>query len=530
MKKIISFVAAILMLLCLPLSVSAAEEGDLTYWYSDEGMVIYVRWDVEQPKIQFVDPDGVVYDPTVEQTGTVAAVIGNTLYYYIEAPAQGRWLYSYEKGKNTTVELHVQENNTPLEVTSFTIGEVTDNRLDATFMVSGPEDQHYSYRISAVVDGITGEKELSYGYGYTAREETVTVYLDSLSSYSAYKLKLYVYYEANSVEVYDIAYSEAFSVTNTSGDENTPAFCVTVQPDEYLLFVNWGEVNWQVESILVAVFEDGAEPSYDTYDPNEITGVQLSFAPSTKVVEVEMSAKVDGVSTTPIRKKLTVADMALSCPTEDAVNYVNYPITYTGIDKVMAELTVNDQTSSYQLEGDGILNVPLNDNWNELSLSYTDSQGVIWQISRKVFVDRLAPVLNMSQEYDGMAVEGKKLVVSGTVLDYHSVTVNDKEVTVNSDGSFSMELDLADGENILTVVAKDALGNESRYAAKVFSGKVTASAGGTQNQQQDAPGGFAEKLLGEGKYWALLGSGIIAVLVVGYALIFWRKEKKDETV
>lgn len=532
MKRIISITLALLVMLCLPLTANAApQSGDLTYWNSDDGMVICVRWDVEQPSVKFTDPNGQTYDPTVEKDGTVASVMGNALYYFVETPAKGRWKYSYEQGTNTKVEVFVQENETPLEVESFTIDPVSGDSLTAKFRVTGPKDQWIQYRISAVVDGKDGEKELTSGSASTDQDVTATVDLSRLTSYNNYKLKLYVYYNSNGSELSDTAYSDSFSYTNSAQDNRAPNFSVTIRPDEYLLLVDWKDADtWYIDSILVAVIEDGGEPNFDTYEPGRVSSIELSYAPTTKVVEVEMSAKVNGVSTTPVRKTMNVADMAISCPGEDAINYVNYPVTYTNINKVMATMTVNEVATEYQLSGSGILNVQLKDSWNNLSMNYTDDNGVIWQINRKVFVDRTAPILSMSQNYDGMAVQGNKLVIGGSVKDGTQVAINGETVELSADGLFSKELTLKSGENIVSVSAMDGLGNEARYTAKVYSGERPASAG-EQNGQAGAAGGFAAKILDGNSYWALLASGILAVLVIVYGVIFWRKEKKkDETV
>lgn len=525
MKKIVSVILVLLVVMSLPITAYAETVEDTLYYYGDGSMTIYVRWDVEQPSVQFTDPRGNVYDPKVEAEGTGAAVMGNTLYYYIESPAKGTWRYTYEKGNNTSVEVGIVSNADPLTVESFTIDQVSGDYLPATFRVSGAEYQGFYYRISAVADGVTGEKALTTGYAYANREENISVYLGSLTSYNNYKLKLYVYYMDNGVEVFDSAYSAAFAYTNPDADWYAPDFAVTIRPDEYLLTVQWNQY-WNCDSVLIAVIEDGGEPSYDTYEPY-IGNIQLSYAPSTKVVEVEMTAKVDGVSTTPVRKTMNVANMGIACPSEKAVNYVNYPITYTNVD-VTATMTVNGETKEQKFSGTGILNVQLQDDWNELSLTYTDANGVNWQLNRKVYVDRVAPVLKMSQTYDGMAVQGNKLIISGSVTDGTAVSVNGEAVTLSADGLFSKEVTLAEGENIVSVVATDGLGNESRYSAKVYSGEIPGSAG-KQNGQGGSTGRFAEKLLDS--YWPLVISSFVAVLVIAYGLIFWRKEKKkDETV
>ena len=42
--------------------------------------------------------------------------------------------------------------------------------------------------------------------------------------------------------------------------------------------------------------------------------------------------------------------------------------------------------------------------------------------------------------------------------------------------------------------------------------------------KQSGPGGLLETLTGPGKYWVLIGVSVLCLMVIGYALIFWRRE------
>ena len=418
---------------------------------------------------------------------------------------------------------------TMLAVQSVTLGEVTGEILPVTFRATGgPGGQLLQYEIGVTADGGSVTKTLLTGTTTAGTDTVVSLDLHGLSSYGNYRVIVRVYYLDEGMEFYDTLLSDPFSYTNTTVDAAQPVFSVTVRPDEYLVYVDWETPDWNTESILIALYEDGKEPFFDTYDPNDEDGVQLNFTPSTKVVEVEMSAKIGGISTTPVRKTLNLADMALTCTDGEAVNYLNYAVNYTDIGDTQVELTVNETKETHQLSGSGIFNITLQDDWNELTMQYTDADGVCWQLARKVFVDRIAPILNMTQNYNNQTVKGNKITLSGSVLDGNSVTINGEAVELSADGLFSKELTLNAGENVITVSAKDVLGNEAVYTAKVYSGEAAQS--GAQNIQDDTPGSFLEQAMMPGSYWALLVSGILALLVIGYGLIFWRKEKKDENI
>lgn len=531
MKRIILVLLALTVLSGLALSVSAeSTETWLIHLDNTKDIVITVTWETEQPSIVFIAPDRTEFDPTAEKAGTAVMISGKTMYYLIEQASAGQWLVRYDKGTNEKLDISVADYKTGPVVKSFALGTLEDDKLPVSFRIEGPEAQNYQYRLSAVVDYSGAEIELRTGSSRTYRDESVTLSLSGLTSYDAYMIKLYVWYTRDEADIFNFAYSAPFSYTNTSKDQYLPAMTVTVQPEDSLLYVSWDEPDWRVESALIALFEDGAEEpvTYDTYEP-KAGSVQLGYTPSAATVDVEFSVRVDGISTTPVRKTFSPADMAITVPEGTSFNTLTLPVQYQGLTDQLVELTVNGYTSTYILSGDGTLNATLGDGWNQFSLCYTDGQGIVWQICRDIYVDRDAPVLTMSQEYDGMVLTSTALTVSGTALDCSTVTVNGEAVTLAQDGSFSHGLTLNSGENIITVVAADPLGNEAHYTAKVCSGQVN-----DQSAQSDQSGtdsaqtsiGLVDLIGTKGSYWALLVSGVLCLLVVLYGLIFWRREEK----
>jgi len=79
--------------------------------------------------------------------------------------------------------------------------------------------------------------------------------------------------------------------------------------------------------------------------------------------------------------------------------------------------------------------------------------------------DKEAPVLSVADVPSTVSEE--KLTVTGTVEGATKVTVNGQEVTVNEDGTFSAEVTLIEGDNTITIVAVDAVGNETKVEKTV---------------------------------------------------------------
>ncbi len=191
-------------------------------------------------------------------------------------------------------------------------------------------------------------------------------------------------------------------------------------------------------------------------------------------------------------------------------------------------MTVGETENDLELDGTGTMSVKLQDDWNDVSVSYTDGNGVNWLLSRRVFVDRTAPVLKMNDTYDGMVVSASELEISGNVADAYIVTVNGNQTEIASDGTFTYKLQLSGGENELTVTASDKFGNESRYSAV-----ITSTAGGYSipSSRSDSASGNSEmsaleKIFSpDGFLWITL-SGALCLMITVYAIVFWRRGNK----
>lgn len=506
-------------------ALAAVEEQELVTLDTQKDVVFWISWDKETPDIVFLAPNGREYDPAAEANDTTTILNGTDLYYVILNAPAGQWRVRFDKRSNQKLDISVHDYNPGLTIETFTVGQVDGDRIPVQFRVTGAGNQRYSYRISAMIDHTGMEKELTSGSGTVGRDVETRVSLKSLSTYSGYLLKLYVWYDDNGTDIFDFAFSDRFSYTNTDADQRAQDFALTVLPQEQLLIVSWPDLPWNTERVLVAVFEDGgAEPAmFDEYDPKTTNSVQLAYDPAARQVDVEFTVRINGVNAAPKRKSFQPDHLGLTLPEGDSRNSTALPMTYTGFSQQPVNVTINGYLTELVLNGDGTLNLTLGDDWNELKVEFTDPDQITWQIQRNLFVDRIPPVLTMSQSYDGMRVDGQSVTVSGTALDCAWVTVNGETVTVGADGMFSREISLAEGGNPVTVIAADSLGNESRYAAMIYRG-ISAQEWTDSESKQSGPGGLLETLTGPGKYWVLIGVSVLCLMVIGYALIFWRRE------
>lgn len=88
----------------------------------------------------------------------------------------------------------------------------------------------------------------------------------------------------------------------------------------------------------------------------------------------------------------------------------------------------------------------------------------------KVIYDNEKPTLEIHEPEDGKEIQGgdKKIKISGKTEPEAQVFVNDGRVVTNSDGTFSTDYPLNDGDNILTIKAVDEASNETETVRKVI--------------------------------------------------------------
>ncbi len=115
----------------------------------------------------------------------------------------------------------------------------------------------------------------------------------------------------------------------------------------------------------------------------------------------------------------------------------------------------------------------LNDGVNEFYLYSEDSSGNKSSNTKiyKVTLDRTPPLLEITNPQDKSIISGSKnkiVEIKGKSEKDATVTVNDRFVNTSDDGSFIYKYDLNNGENKLTIKAKDMAGNEETNDLTIY--------------------------------------------------------------
>ncbi|QDG53319.1 hypothetical protein FIV42_22000 [Persicimonas caeni] len=130
--------------------------------------------------------------------------------------------------------------------------------------------------------------------------------------------------------------------------------------------------------------------------------------------------------------------------------------------------------------------VPLEVGTNDIVVEVVAENGEFGQASLLVTRDEdtEAPTLADLAPHDGRSVRNRQVVVHGVAVDNLGVasvevTVGDDTVaaTLDDDGRFAARVELAPGENTLTLKASDEAGNEVEHTHSLYFGSLVAAGG-----------------------------------------------------
>jgi len=179
--------------------------------------------------------------------------------------------------------------------------------------------------------------------------------------------------------------------------------------------------------------------------------------------------KIRGNSTTQQTQQQLILPPELD-PLPNATNSASLTITGKGTADLTVILYINDMDTKKMTVGkDGVFkfeNVKLADGINTLSAKLTDDNNNISDLSEviTVTIKKSKPTLEITTPHDGDEIRGEQntIVISGKTEDTNSITVNGRVVVMKTDGSFSYEYPLGEGETILQIVATDTAGNQTK--------------------------------------------------------------------
>lgn len=518
------------MVASLPLKVFAEEKTErLVNIKEPHDIAVSIEWENDQPDVYLVAPDGTKYLPDEEREDTDITKGTGYIYYYIEMAQAGQWNIVYDKKNNESLDIEVSDINPLLSIEDLTVSNITEKDATVTFSAEfGEQRTYYKYEIYITADSdpaSRGEKVYNGG-AYTGNQVSHTINLSKYSTSSNFRVFVYAYVAINGVDISDSLYSDTFSYVNPKMKELSTPVSLVIEPDATTVYVNWEPAYNTTYMPAFFSYSDSqsipSEPDYFIEINGRNTSTYEYNYGLAEGIKVNFSEKPSGgVYCTP--KEFIVSIKNLPSVTfeenTDSTNKESILMNYEGfMSKTSATVDINGEEDAVTFDGAGSLRVVLNEGENTISVSFEYAPDVYVVYKKEVFRDSTPPRIYMSQDYRNVVTNEDKYTVSGIVSEASKFTIGGEDVALLPDGSFSHTLSLSKGVNTFEAIATDVVGNSALYT-------ISVTKGGSSLMPFDVSGkgGF----LGSIKtFLPGIIAGVIALLLIVWALISWRKDRK----
>lgn len=139
--------------------------------------------------------------------------------------------------------------------------------------------------------------------------------------------------------------------------------------------------------------------------------------------------------------------------------------------KVIGDLTIAP---------DGHFSAPIQllDGSNVIKAALIEGATEVAATSHTVVVDREAPKITILRPTVDQAIEGDEVIIEGSTEAAADVTINDRALRPNPDGTFTERVLVAPGPFKLVIIAKDRAGNETKTEINVTVSESQPGAAG----------------------------------------------------
>jgi hypothetical protein len=171
-----------------------------------------------------------------------------------------------------------------------------------------------------------------------------------------------------------------------------------------------------------------------------------------------------------VKTRITLLDVA--SPADGLVTR-SPALLVTGVTEAETRIQVNGRDVGVT-SGGFSTTVYLEEGNNTVLVAATDEAGNTATVARRVVLDTLAPFIEVLSPRNGSFVNVAQALVSGRTEPGAKVTVNGQPV-INSDGRFSLAVDLPNETNLIAISAQDRAGNPNDTFVEVHVDLVSPS-------------------------------------------------------
>ncbi len=444
-----------------------------------QDITISITYENDDVTVTFVAPNGTVYDPLKPNSKMSVFKSKKAMLIAIDDAQAGLWKIRYDKGSNPELGVKVDYVDSPMWIKDIKIYTISGTRLPVEFVAQmESSDRWYDYTISISTDNNFGDsRPMVNGSAKVNEKVHVDLDLNEINSHDTYYVMIKASYIDNGTENFDIAYSDKFSYTNPQEAEKLSDCLVTIDENGKVINVNWNDtVPNNADEIFAKVTKDGKEPEEFTIAKGDKEAA-FEYTDETKSVKIELSLIYDnGRMSEPLVKEIKIEkgkdDFAIDLGESGLTNSSTLSFTYKNADKQEIFTRLNEaEEVSLILDGNGRKSISLTEDNNVFYITYTDKEGVIHKLSKIINIDKIAPSLEIFENIDGAVVTKENLIITGKTTGADKITVNDLEVELLKEGSFSCKLTLEEGKNDITIKSTDVAGNTTLYQAQVTYSK-----------------------------------------------------------
>ena len=461
----------------------------------------------------------------------------NYIYILVENADQGQWKLVFDRDPGDKVEIKAYADEAPITVDSVNVGTPdAENKVPVSFKVSQEDERNYSYEIRLGADESMGEyRVLATGSSEAGKEVSESVSFADVNTYDSYYIQVYVHYEKDGIPNFDMRTSAAFAYTNPDGDAPLiEDYNLRVEIDNAQIVADVAGHTGDVKAYSVKLTEDGTAGEAQAFDLAE-NGEQayVSFKPETQVLTCDLTIMHgNGRTSAPLTKTaylvpqqgVTFVSVPASGPLTSDVLNLEYENASNLVVKI--ERTDGKDVPEFTLNGTGVRQLKLGEFPMEADISYTTPDNITYVYHRIYSLDDIPPTLKIYEALDGTVTKNSHIVVTGKTDADAVLTVNGAETAKNANGSFSVELDLANGKNSYTIEASDTAGNTSSY---VFT--VTYSKDGSVPEEvlEEETGNVKTHFTAKLSKWLWLVGICMLVVYVLFLVIFVLNGKKSRS-
>lgn len=406
--------------------------------------------------------DKVFVGTTTGKLVVLDAATGTSLYEYqtggavISSPSISSGMVYVASTDGYLYGLSMTDTTSPVAVIT---SPSANSAFSKSLMVSGSaaDDHLQKYVLSYAAGGNPQNydyKEILTGYGAVQNNALGTWDASTLAS-GTYTVQL---------SAYDVSNNQTSAAVIVQLDNTPPALAVDAPAD--------GLKTNQKDVTVSGTTEAGTTV---TVNNNNVTvGTDGKFSTTVSLVEggntLTVSAKDSLNNETTVTRNVTLDTtppaLTLTSPVDGLLtNQEN--VTVEGTTESGATVAVNGNAVTVDAQGRFSASIKLSLGENTVTVETKDALGNAVSKSVKATYDPNAPSLEVSYPPDNLLTNNKDLTITGKTEAGSTLTINEVSVSVDAEGRFSHALTLSEGENTITVISSDSLGNKITASRKV---------------------------------------------------------------